>query len=138
MKTHSTNYYDTFIEVADDCPTTRGIIPPIKNGEPTITSLQFDIMSRHPYTYTSDDVLFLIYTYRNDIAECDYAESRREFYSKGQACLRSSALGKRYGWGIHADHEGHLALYGMETEKYLAFLENQQVKCIKAMRSKST
>ena len=30
MKTHSTNYTNTFIEVSDDCPAAKGEVPPIK------------------------------------------------------------------------------------------------------------
>jgi len=28
MKTHSTNYFNTFIQVAEDCPAQRGEAPP--------------------------------------------------------------------------------------------------------------
>jgi hypothetical protein len=138
METHTTNYFNTFIEVADDCPAEEGIVPPTKNGEPTIASLQFDILSQNPYKFTSDDVLFQVFADRNDIAECDRAQARKVFYSKGQACFRSSPLGKRYGWGVHANDEAKIAIYGMETEEYQALVENPAITCVKAMRSKRT
>ena len=136
MKVHTTNYFNTFIEVADDCPTEKGIVPPANKNEPTIASLQFEILSKNAYKFTSDDVLFQVFADRKDIAECDRDEARHKFYSKGQACFRSSPLGKRYGWGVHANDEGKMAIYGVETEEYQAFVENPAVKCVKAMRSK--
>lgn len=135
-KTHTTNYFNTFIEVADDCPVDKGTVPPTKNGEHTIASLQFEILSQNPYKFSSDDIIFRIFAERNDIAECDLNETRQEFYSKGQACLRSSPLTKQYGWGVHANGEGKVALFGMETESYQAFVENPEVTCVKGMRSK--
>lgn len=40
------------------------------------------------------------------------------FLSKGQPCFRSSLLKKRYGWGIHSNEEGKVALFGVETDEY--------------------
>ena len=59
MKT--TNYYDTFIEVADDSPAKEGEVPPSKNETPTLASLQFKMIYEHPYHFTSDDVVFEVY-----------------------------------------------------------------------------
>ena len=42
------------------------------------------------------------------------------FYSRSHACLRSSDLGKRYGWGIHADADGRLAVYAVGSADYEA------------------
>lgn len=70
------------------------------------------------------------------------AAARAEIYSRGQPCLRSSDLAKRYGWGIHADGTGRIALVGVETAEYaeLASGRNagsggQPVKVTKAMRN---
>jgi hypothetical protein len=41
--------------------------------------------------------------------------------------LRASDLGKKYGWGIHSDHEGHVALYGVETAEYRRFVSGEAV-----------
>ena len=63
MKTHTTNYYNTLIEVAEDCPADKGIVPPMKSDEPTIANLQFEILINHPYQFTSDDVIFQVYAF---------------------------------------------------------------------------
>ena len=135
-KTHTTNYQNTFIEVAEDCPLTESKVPEPKGNKPTNANLQFEMLSCHPYKFTSDDVLFAAYATRKDIPENEWKSERDAFFSKGQACLRASPLTKSYGWGIHSDEAGRIALYGMETEKYKKFLEDGGVKKLKAMRSK--
>lgn len=56
MKIHTTNYRDTFIEIADDCPVKEGQIPPLKGTNKTVANIQFEMISENPYTFTSDDV----------------------------------------------------------------------------------
>jgi hypothetical protein len=136
MKVHTTNYQNTFIEVAEDCPAMSGDIPPSKAENMTIADIQFLILSKHPYKYTSDDVLFQVYAKRNELAKSEYKAAREQFFSKGQPCLRCSPLTKRYGWGIHCDAEGKVALYGRETKEYEQFLKRGDLKVVKAMRSK--
>lgn len=58
-----------------------------------------------------------------------------KFFSKGQACLRASPLTKTYGFGIHNDKNGKIALFGMETKEYQDFLKNSKIKKVKAMKS---
>lgn len=134
MKTHTTNYYDTFIEVADDTKAVAGNKPPSKATR-TVAEMQYDLIANHPYQYTSDDVLFQVYADRNDVMEAAYGEARAQFFSKGQACLRASPLTKTYGFGIHSDGEGKVALYGMETEAYQKRSADPKIKKVKGMRS---
>lgn len=135
MKMHSTNYPDTFIQVADDCPTVEGGIPPVKNGIKSTAAIQFELISENPYRYTSDDVLFQCFVLKKTF-DNSLKKARAQFFSKGQACLRSSPLTKRYGWGIHSNSEGKIALYGVETDQYKQFSQNTGLKVVKAMRSK--
>lgn len=134
MKIHTTNYFDTFIEVAEDTKATAGTKPPGK-AKPTVAEMQYDLIANHPYQYSSDDVLFQVYADRNDIMETEYEQARAQFFSKGQACLRASPLTKTYGFGIHSNGEGKVALYGMETAAYQRFSADPKVKKVKAMRS---
>jgi hypothetical protein len=60
--TMSTNYYDTFIEVADDCPAGVAEIPAPKGGSQTAPGLQYELIANHPYKYTQDDVLFEVFS----------------------------------------------------------------------------
>lgn len=135
MKIHTTNYLNSFIEAAEDCPASFGEIPKIKGETKTIASAQFEIISKNPYKFTSDDVLFQVFADRNDLTKSEYTAERNQFFSKGQACLRASPLTKRYGWGIHNDKNGKIALYGIETPEYQKFLKDENLKLVKAMRT---
>lgn len=132
---HTTNYKDAFITVADDCLVKKGALPAVKGAKPSVAALQFELLADHPYEYTSDDVLFTVHAARKDIPEEAWVEARELFFSKGQACMRASPLTKRYGWGVHFDGEGKIALYGCETEAYQHFLNDQSLKQVSAMRS---
>ncbi|MCW8311910.1 MULTISPECIES: DUF6157 family protein [Sphingobacterium] len=135
MKVHSTNYYNTFIEVAGDSKVSKGTIPPITEKK-TIARLQYEIITESPYTLSSDDVLFQLYAERNGLPPETYAEARALFFSKGQPCLRTSPLSKKWGFGIHHNNEGKIALYGVETEEYRFFLNDSNTLKVKAMRSR--
>ena len=134
-KQHTTNYYNTFIEIADDSEATSGIAPQPKGSNKTIAEIQFEMIAKNPYKYSSDDVLFNVYAERNDIAKSEQKAEREKFFSKGQPCFRASPLTKKYGFGVHSDKNGKMAIYGIETEKYELFLTDSDIIKVKAMRS---
>lgn len=134
-KIHTTNYSNTLIEPAEDCPVSISEVPIQKGDKATVATMQFELISNHPYTLTSDDVIFRIYADKNDLIPSEYEAARTVFFSKGQPCLRTSPLAKRYGFGIHANDEGKVALYGIETEAYQQLLKDENVTKVKAMRS---
>lgn len=131
---HSTNYSNTFIEVADDCKVENGKIPPEKQ-EKTIARMQYELIHDQPYQYTSDEVLFAIYAARNGIEAAEHEAKWAEFFAKGQPCLRSSPLGKSYGWGIHFDSTAKVAIYGRESAEYSLLQNDPTLKHLKAMKS---
>lgn len=135
MKMHTTNYENTFIAIADDSPATQAEVPPIKANAKTVANIQFEILKKNPYKFTSDDVLFQVYAERNDLTENELEEARKMFFSKGQPCFRASPLTKRYGWGIHNNQEGKIAMYGLGTDEYQRFLNDKSLKVVKAMKS---
>ncbi len=132
----TTNYIRTFIAIADDCPVKQAEIPPLKKESPTAGALQLEMILANPYRYTSDDVLFHVFAIKNNIRENVLKTEREKFFSKSQACLRASPLPKRYGWGIHHNEEGKIAVYPMESGEYQAFLSDDTVTQVKALRSK--
>ena len=135
MKTHTTNFKDTLIAVADDCPVTSGEVPPVKGDKKSIANIQFELIANQPYRLTYDDVVFGVYAARNDLTESELTEARELFFSKGQACLRTSPLTKRYGWGVHSDSDGKVAIYGCETAEYERLMQDKGVTVVKAMKS---
>lgn len=135
MKVHTTNYKDTFIEIADDCLATGGEVPPTKGDAKSVANIQFDIVSKNPYKFTSDEILFQVYAERNDLTESELKKAREQFFSKGQPCFRASPLTKRYGWGVHYNKDGKIALFGCETAEYKKFAQDKTLKILKAMKS---
>ena len=131
----STNCFSTLIEVAEDCPATTGEVPPLK-GDKTVANLTFEMLLEHPYEFTSDDVLFSIFAARQEIPKEALAGERERFFAKGQPCFRASPLSKGYGWGVHSNEAGKIAIYGVESEAYKELVADASVTKKKAMRSK--
>ena len=133
---HSTNYFNTFIEIAEDCPVDQGEMPTIKGDKQTVASLQFDMLYHNPYKYTSDEVLFGVFALRKEFTKGELDDERERYFSKGQPCFRASPLTKQYGWGVHSNAEGKIAMFGAETKEYQQFVADDSIKKWKAMRSK--
>lgn len=134
MASHTTDYTNTFIEVAEDCPVDHAEEPPTAE-KPTIAALHYRLIASEPYIHTSDDVIFTTHALRNGL-DPDDAAAREEFFSKGQPCLRSSPLGKRYGWGIAHDAEGRVALVPRESDDYALLAADPAIAHTRAMRSR--
>lgn len=135
VKMHTTNYFNTLIEIAEDCPIDAGEVPPTGKKK-TAANLQYDMLADHPYEYTSDDVLFTTFAMRKEIPEAEWNEQRELYFSKGQPCFRASPLTKRYGWGVHSNAEGKIALFSADSAEYQKLVADESVKKRKGMRSK--
>lgn len=127
MGTHTTNHSDTFIEVAVDCPVAHAEEPPLREP-PSVARIQLDMLVDAPYRYTSDDVVYESNGRRRGL-------TREEFFAKGQPCLRASPLTKRYGWGVHSDAEGRIALVPAGSPEYREFSDDPALNHVAAMRS---
>jgi len=90
--------------------------------------IQYEMLAAHPYEYTSDDVLYVSNGQRRD-------QSRAAFFSKGQPCFRSSPLTKRYGWGVHSNAEGKVALYPVGSDEYKRLATDPSLTQLQGMRS---
>jgi hypothetical protein len=132
----TTDYFDTLITPAPDCPVASAEQPPQRASGPTVAELQFDMIASAPYRWTSDDVVFTVWADRAGIAEAERPAAREAFFAKGQPCLRSSPLGKRYGWGIHSDAEGRVALVASGGEDFRRLEADDAVTKVAAMRSR--
>jgi hypothetical protein len=131
---HTTNYTSAFIEVAQDCKTETGVIPPEKSDR-TVAQIQYALISQRPYSLTSDDVIFLTHAERKGIPRTELQTARTAFFSKGQPCLRASPLTKIYGWGVHFDAESRIAIYSKDSAEYRQFSADPLLKHLKAMRN---
>jgi hypothetical protein len=129
------NYYDTLIEVADDCPATEGQVAQARDGKKTKAVIEYELLAEHPYTYTEGDIAFEVYAVLHDIPKASRPKERDKFLSKGHPHLRVSALAKRYGWGIHNNAEGKVALIAVESPDYKRLMDDPRTTKIKAFRS---
>ena len=134
-------YTDTFVLVAADCPVAAAVVPVAKGDREPIHVIQYRLLTAKPYTLTHEDLIFETFVRKEGITEADArsraAAIRTELFRKPHACMRASPLPKRYGWGVHYDRNGRLALYAMESEEYRRFAAGEEgVKVVPAMRSK--
>ncbi len=129
----STNYANTFVATAPDCPAMRSEPP----GKPdTIAGLQYALLRDRPYALTSDDLLFEVHARRAGLGEAERDRERAAFFAKPQACLRASPLVKRHGFGIHHDREGRVAAYGIETDAYQRLASDPALTVVAGMRNR--
>lgn len=136
------NYYNTLITIAPDSSAQQGAVPTSRGESKTVAQLQYELLSKHPYEKTQEDVLFEVYAQRKlpgvRMNSSQWKEARTEFFSKSQACLRTSPLAKQFGWGLHFDEKGRIALVGCETPQYAQLFQEKPggLKVVAAMRSK--
>ena len=128
----STNYYNTLIQISEDSPTSTSVTPDLTKQ--SVATSQFTLINNHPYTYTSDDVIFNRVAQVQGIATEDIDTAKNRYFQTGRACLRTSPLAKTHGWGIHADADGKLALIAAESEEYRRLMEDTTVTKVRAMR----
>ncbi|MGV3491202.1 MAG: DUF6157 family protein [Devosia sp.] len=133
MSRHTTNYFETFISLSPDSPIADAVVPP-KPG--TVAAMQHERLLAAPYSMTSDDLIFGIFADRSAIPEEERGAARMEYFSKGQPCLRSSPLVKTYGWGLHYDEQGRIALVGSGGPADDEMQDRPDLKQLLGMRSK--
>jgi Family of unknown function (DUF6157) len=129
------NYQDTLIEVADDCPVTEAQVPRARGAKKTKALVEYELLVNRPYEYTEEDIAFDVYAILREIPKAIWLEERTQFLSKGHPHLRVSALPKRYGWGIHNNSDGKIALIAIESPLYKQLLNDPRITKIKAFRS---
>jgi len=126
--------------VASDCPATRGVVPVGRGDRKPIHVLQYELLSERPYRLTHADLLFEVHVRHKAIPSdklkaCD-RNTREELLNKPHPCLRASLLPKKFGWGVHYDQEGRIAIYPMESEEYRRFtLAGGVANLVSAIRS---
>lgn len=132
------SYTDTFIKIAPDSDATEATIPTSNRPKKTIHQIQYELLTEKPYHYTHDELVFTVYAIRQEFTEEELSENgeaiQADFFKKEHACLRASALTKKYGWGAHYNDEGKIALYPVESDEYAKLME-EAPKELFAMRT---
>lgn len=118
-------YHDTFIRVAPDSTATTGSVPPMRGGAPTVPLIEYELLSQQPYQLTQHDLIFETYIRRKGISEKEVKTCRdaiwKELFQKSHPCMRASLLPKKYGWGVHYDARGRIALHAVDSPAYAEF-----------------
>ncbi|HEX8528449.1 MAG TPA: DUF6157 family protein [Cytophagales bacterium] len=134
------SYSNVFIKVSEDCPASQGEIPTAKRDAVPAHVIQYELLTEHPYQFGHEDLVYAVYVRQKGIPEAVLATDadaiRAELFSKGHPCLRASSLTKRYGFGAHYNEAGKIALYPVESPEYQAFMQNDAVRKLPAMRNK--
>ena len=133
---------DTFVMVATDCPVTTGVVPTPRGESPTIAVIQYTLLTSRPYALTLEDLMFETHIHRANMPASEARKRsvaiRAKLFAKPYPCMRASPLPKKYGWGVHHDGAGRIAVYGVESKEYQRFASGvvSGVEVVAAMRSK--
>jgi hypothetical protein len=127
---------ETFIEVAEDCPAVHAEIPPARGERPAKAAIEYELIAGEPYGLTEEDVAFRTRVAMRDIPEADWPAERERILSQDKPRLRVSALAKRYGWGIHIDSQGRVALVAVESAEYQRLAADPTLSHVRAFRTK--
>ena len=134
------NYFNTFIAVAPDTSASHGVVPPVRGGKQSVALLEYELIAAEPYTLTQEEVQFAVHVHRKGEPAAELKARRTElwlaFFSKSMACMRDSPLPKLYGWGLHFNAEGKVALVAMENSEYRRLPHSPTIQQTYAMRSK--
>lgn len=112
-------------------------VEPPENAKPTITRLQFEMVMEAPYEFTAEDMIFAASGAGQAVADLpdeEHSEATAAYFAKPQAFLRTSPLPKQYGWGIHHDEQGRVALFAVGSPVYRDFAADPELKQIKALK----
>jgi len=131
------SYKNTLITISEDSKVNHGKVPVSRNGKPTNATIEYELITRNPYQFTQADVQFQTYLIKNQQEQHeDIDKIRSQFFSKSKACFRASPLVKNYGWGIHYNGQGKVALFDACSEEYNHLLQQDDIIKLKGMRSK--
>lgn len=88
------NYCNALIEVAEDSPAAVARLPQARAGRKTKALIEYELLAKHPYAYTEEDIAFEVHANLHDIPKADRPVERKKFLSKGHPHFRVSALAK--------------------------------------------
>lgn len=127
------SYTNAFITLAPNCPVSAGTVPRLATS---IAGLEHALLADRPYHYTANDLILEVHRQHKNVGDADLDAFKTFLFAKSHPCMRLSMLPKRWGWGVHCDEYGRMALYGVETDEYgdLAMRSDLRVMAARAAR----
>lgn len=118
---------EELIEIAPDSTSTRSEEPHDSGTEKTIARISYEVLADDPYKFSEREFYHEVHVVRRERSDL-----KIENYN-----IKRSPLVKKYGWGIHRNSDGKLALVACESRRYQELLADPLVKKTKAYRSQS-
>lgn len=109
---------EELILVAGDCPVSKSHVPSLGRTTKTIARISYEVLIDSPFIFTEREFYHEVHVVRRNRHDL-----KIEAYN-----IKRSPLVKKYGWGIHRNHRGKLALIPMESDEYQRLQESIVVK----------
>jgi hypothetical protein len=129
----ATGYTNAFVTIAPDCPVAAGTVP---RQPMSIAGLEHALLAGNPYHYAAHDLILDVHRRHKNVGDSELDEFRAVLFAKSHPCMRLSMLTKRWGWGVHYDDQGRMALYGAETPEYRRFALRSDLRVMAARPSR--
>ena len=126
-------YTNAFITLAPDCPIAVGQVP---RQPMSIAGLEYALLLAQPYPFSPPDLTLEVQRLHKQVRDDDLPSFRAWLHAKPQPCMRLSMLPKRWGWGIHFDELGRMAIFGAETSDYRHFAMRSDLRVMSARPSR--
>lgn len=105
----------------------RGVVPRSERDPTPARVVLYDLVSRNPYKFTPEDLTFELHVRKPGPGRAEVHRRRAELWAglsaRSHPCLRACVPAKRFGWGLHVNADGKVALYGRESAEYHQFTE---------------
>lgn len=115
---------EELILVAEDTQAIKAQEPPNSRIPKTIVRIAYEVLSEEDYKYSEAE-----YHYEVHVKRREKEDLKIHNYN-----IKRSPLLQKYGWGIHRNTEGKLALVAMESERYSEL--KKTIKNTKSFRRK--
>ncbi len=112
---------NTFVRKAPDSDATHGSIP----NAGTIPAIIYEVLQAKPYEYDERELQRKVH----------HEIRRRPNLRIDSYNIKRSDLFKKLGWGLHADGNGKLAIYGCETKDYERLASSPTLRVVDAFRT---
>jgi Family of unknown function (DUF6157)/T5orf172 domain len=104
---------EELIEVAEDYPNKYAQEPP--NGtSKTISRIEYELLIANPYKFTERELFYKVH-----VVHRNRPDLKIDSYN-----IKRSLLVQSFGWGLHRNNEGKLALVAIESDRYKELQES--------------